>query len=168
MNDKLKLSTPWVTLYRQIGALFGEDPDVKVEYIAGDGNDPTIKLYVEGQDKADAISRILPLTYEFGNVTVSVIVVPANKNETKETMFRMAFAGNPAFSYAATAEGVFTNPITYVVFRNRVVQFWNDDLSDINGNETTLYESIAKDLLVNCDGTCFCTDTPDNFGVPAN
>lgn len=168
MNDKLQLSTPWVTLYRQINAMFGDDPDVKVEYIAGDGNDPTIKLFVEGQDKADAIAKLLPLTYDFGNVTVSVIVVPANKNETMETLFRTAFAGNPAFSYAATAEGVFTNPITYVVFRNRVVQFWNDDLSDINGNETTLYEDIAGTLFTDKSGVCFCTDTPDNFGVPAN
>lgn len=57
---KFKLSAPWVTLHRQIEALFGEDPDIKVEYVAGDGEDPIIKLYVEGQDKADAIEQLLP------------------------------------------------------------------------------------------------------------
>ena len=72
MQDNFKLSSPWVTLYREIEAMFGEDPDIKVEYVAGDGNDPIIKLYVEGQDKADAIAKILPETYEFGGVTVSV------------------------------------------------------------------------------------------------
>ena len=164
MQDNFKLSSPWVTLYREIEAMFGDDPDIKVEYVAGDGNDPIIKLYVDGQDKADAISKILPATYEFGGVTVSVTVVPANKAESKESLFRCAFEGNPAFSYAVTASGVFTNPITYVVFKNKVVQFWNDDLGDVNGNETTLYETIALGLFGDDGGVCFCTDTPENLG----
>lgn len=167
MTDKLKLSSPWVTLHREIEAMFGDDPDVKVEYIAGDGNDPVIKLFVEGQDKADAIGKILPETYEFGGVTVSVIVVPANRVETKEALYRRAFEGNPAFSYAVTAEGIFTNPITYVVFKNKVVQFWNDDLGDVNGNETTLYETIADHLFTEQDGVSYCTDTPENLGMTA-
>ena len=164
MQDNFKLSSPWVTLYREIEAMFGEDPDIKVEYVAGDGNDPIIKLYVEGQDKADAIAKILPETYEFGGVTVSVTVVPANKAESKESLFRCAFEGNPAFSYAVTASGIFTNPITYVVFKNKVVQFWNDDLGDVNGNETTLYETIAGHLFSEQDGVSYCTDTPENLG----
>ena len=169
MKNKINLSAPWVTLYRRFEAMFGDDPDIKVEYVAGDGNDPIIKLYVEGQDKADAITKILPATYEFGGVTVSVVVVPANKAESKEALFRCAFEGNPAFSYAVTAEGIFTNPITYVVFKNKVVQFWNDDLSDVNGNETTLYEQIAPVVFdpIADAGVCYCTDTPENLGVTA-
>ena len=162
--NKLKLSAPWVTLHHQIEAMFGDDPDIKVEYVAGDGEDPEIKLYVSGQDKADAISKLLPQTYEFGGVTVNVTVVPANVTDTKAGLFRKAFYGNPAFSFAATAEGIFSNPITYVVFKNKVVQFWNDDLGDINGNETTLYEDIAPELFGVIDGVCFCTDTPENLG----
>lgn len=169
MNEKLKLSAPWVTLYRELDAMFGGDPDIKVVYVAGDGEDPTIKMYVDGQDKADAISQLLPETYDFGGVVVPVTVIPSDKAVTKESLFRTAFEGNPAFSYAVTAEGIFANPITYVVFKNRVVQFWNDNLGDVNGNVTTLYQDIAPELFVNsevADGVCFCTDTPDNFGMP--
>lgn len=166
MTEKLKLSSPWVTLHREVVALFGDDPDIEIEYLAGDGEDPTIKLYVNGQDKADAIERILPESYDFGGVVVNMVIVPANRLESKDALYRRAFEGNPAFSYAVTADGIFTNPITYVVFKNKVVQFWNDDLSDVNGNETTLYESIAADVLAD-DGVCYCTDTPENLGVQA-
>lgn len=167
MENKMKLSTPWVTLYRKFEAMFGDDPDIKLEYVAGDGNDPIIKMYVEGHDKADAIAQLIQLEYNYGGVTVSVNVIPANKSYNKADLFRRAFAGNPAFSYSVQAEGIFTNPITYVVLKNKVVQFWNDDLSDINGNETTLYEFIAPELFDNVDGVCFCTDTPENLGVTA-
>ena len=30
MNEKLKLSSPWMIFYKEIDALFKEDPDVKV------------------------------------------------------------------------------------------------------------------------------------------
>ena len=50
-----------------------------------------------------------------------------------------------------------TNPLTYVVLKKEVVQFFNDNLNDIHGLETTLYQTIAKDVF---DGTgvFFCTD----------
>lgn len=167
MSNQFKLSPPWITLGHQFDAMFGEDPDITVEYVAGDGNDPIIKLFVDGQDKADAIEQLLPAEYNFGGVTVSVVVIPANKPQTNADLFRRAFYGNPVFSFAAQAEGIFTNPITYVVFKNRVVQFWNDDLGDINGNETTLYELIAGEMFGELDGVSFCTDTPENLGKHA-
>lgn len=165
MDHKLKLSTPWVTLYNRYVAMFGDDPDVEVAYAAGDGEDPRIVLRVDNQAKADAIEQIVPKSYNFGGVVVTVTVVPANKPETMDALFRRAFEGNPAFSYSVTADGIFSNPITYVVFKNKVVQFWNDDLSDVNGNETTLYEDIAAEIF-DIDGVSFCTDTPENLGAP--
>lgn len=166
MKDKLNLSAPWVTLHHEMDAMFGDDPDIDVVYVAGDGEDPSIKLYVTGWDKAEAIEELLPKSYDFGGISVGITVVPSNGKDDKLSLFRRAFEGNPAFSYAVTASGIFTNPITYVVFRNKVVQFWNDDLGDVNGNESTLYETIAEHLFTDTDGVSFCTDTPDNLGVP--
>ena len=162
MPENFKLSAPWATQYRKIEAMFGGDPDIKLEYVAGDGEDPVVKMFIDGQDKADAIEKF----YDFGNVKMKVEVIPANKKESAESLFRTAFEGNPAFSYAVTAEGIFTNPITYVVFKNKVVQFWNDDLSDVNGNETTLFETIAPSLFEPVEGVCYCTDTPENLAAP--
>ena len=46
----------------------------------------------------------------------------------------------------------------YAVFQSKVVQFFNDDMSDINGNCTTLYQEIAKDVFSGrAEGVFFCT-----------
>ena len=75
MDDKIKLSSPWVRFYREIEALFGEDPAVKVAYVE---KMQIIKLYVEGEEKAEAIAQLLPPERTFGDVTVKVVVIPAN------------------------------------------------------------------------------------------
>ena len=165
MPENLQLSAPWVNFYRQIDAVFKDDPNVIVEYSAGDGDDPVITMYVEGTDKAEAIAKLLPSERTFGAVTVSVKVVPSNAPDTRASLFRKAFEGNPALSYIATVEGVLSNPVTYVVFRNKVVQYYNDNLGDVNGNCSTLYQNIASELFGGDDGIFFCTDRPDNPGT---
>lgn len=161
MTEELRLSSPWVTLYHQIDALFGEDPAVTVEMREGDEN-VTIELYVEGATKAEAIERLLPGEVSFGDLAVQIVVKPANDGlRSVEALVGAAFAGNPALSYCKVVEGVFTNPVTYVVFRNTVVQYWNDNLGDVNGNVSTLYQDLAKELLgESLDGAMFCTDLP--------
>ena len=159
------LSSPWIKFYREIEALFKEDPEIKIVY---DEDEPEVKLYVENTEKAEAIAQLLPAAKAFGNVVLKITIIPANAlgESPKASLFRKAFKGNPAFSFIASVEGIFTNPISYVVFKNKVVQFFNDDLSDINGNCSTLYQELAKDVFGETDGIFFCTDTPDNLGKP--
>ena len=156
MNKKTKLSAPWVTFYREIEALFVGDLDVTVKY---DENKNEIKLYVEDEKKADALTQLLPEEKSFGNVVVKISVIPSNKMKSKKaSLFEEAFSGNKAFSYVRTLGGVFTNDIDYVVFQPKVVQFYDDNLGDINGMKTTLYQDIAKDVFGEREGVCFCTD----------
>jgi len=162
-NNKTKLSPPWVEYYRQIEAMFGEDPDIKIEY---DESNYTINLYVHGQDKSDALNKILVPQKEFGNITVFVNIIPDNHDEKPIDRYKKAFEGNPVFSFATAVEGVFSNPVSYVVFRNKVVQYFADNLNDVNGNISTLYQDIANNIFVNNDGVCFCTDEERNMGKP--
>lgn len=154
----VKLSSPWVTFYHEVDALFGGDPDVTVKYDETESG-ICIKLYVEGQTKADAIASILPEKKTFGNVVVSLVVVPSNEGRQIDK-FRSAFEGNPALSYVRTVQSPYVPPVDFVVFRNRVVQFFNDELNDINGNMSTLYQDIAKDVFEDA-GVFFCTDTEE-------
>ena len=50
------------------------------------------------------------------------------------------------------------NDFNFVVFVPEVVQFYNDDLGDINGLCSTLYQDLAKDLFGEEAGIYFCTD----------
>jgi len=156
MEKKVNLAPPWITYFKEIEALFAQDPDVRVEF---DEEGYGVTLYVEGHDKADAIDQLLPDEMEFGNIKMKITVVPANKLEMdKADLLNIAFAGNPALAYAKRVEGIFTNPICYAVMQKKVVQFYNDDLHDINGNMNTLYQDIAKDVIGEDGGVCFCTN----------
>lgn len=153
---KVNLSAPWVLFYREVEALFGEDPEITVVYDEDQGK---ISLFVDNPDKADALTQLLPTERMFGNVSIRLEVIPNNKmTESKAHLFLRAFDGNPAFAYGKTVSGIFSSDLNYIVFRNKVVQYFNDDLGDVNGNCSTLYQELAKDIFENHEGVYFCTD----------
>ena len=151
--EKVNLSSPWAKLYREISALFDQDKHVRVVF---DEDENTIKLYVDNEAKAEAIGKLLPTQRTFGNVTVNINVIPANTDDPL-VLLETAFEGNPALSFTKNAP-VQGGTFRYAVFESRVVQFFNDDISDINGNCTTLYQEIAKDVLENAGDVFFCTE----------
>lgn len=161
-EKKMKLSPPWLTFYREVNAMFGEDPDIRVEF---DEEENTIKMYVEGPEKADALTQILPTEKNFGGVTVYLEVIPANKEMKKIDLYKKAFEGNPIFSYAVSVGGISSNDYNFLILRHRICQFWNDNLGDINGNTSKLYEDVARDIFED-DSILWCTDTPENLGKP--
>ena len=167
MNEvRMKLSPPWITMVNEIMMLFGEDPDITIKY----NNDfHEVKIYINDAEKAKALQILLPTRKDFGNVIFYITVIPPNSESKKleninaKMLFEMAFKNNPVFSFCHTVEGIFSNNITYVVFKNKVVQFFNDNLNDIYGNITTLYEDIARDILDKCyENVFYCTDVADN------
>ena len=148
---KLNLSSPWVIMYNKINAMFKNDTEVHVIY----DNNNNVKLYVENADKAYALDRLLIHEHRFGGNILNVIVIPPNdkrpsedlENESYEILFDVAFDGNSAYCFSQTLPPIFTNPMTYVVFKKEVVQFWTDDLSDYYGQCSTLYQNIANEIF---------------------
>ena len=152
---KANVSSPWVLFFRKIEALFAEDPSVRVKYNAGT---QTIQLYVTGPEKADAVTQLLPTERTFGNVTVKVEVIPSNLSEpSKLTLFKKAFDGNPALAYIK-ADGDSFFDLNYVVFRSKVVQYRSDNIGDVNGLTSTLYQDIAREVFEDANGIFFCTE----------
>jgi hypothetical protein len=143
------LASPWVIFYKEIEALFAKDPDVDVIF---NEKNPEIKILVNDEIKADAISKIFPHHKTLGNVEVKITVVPAN--ETEETtldIFRKAFYGNPAVDSFVSVPTIYGAPMNYLLFVPEVVQFWADNLGNPHGVESMLYETIAKDIFENPD-----------------
>ena len=59
--------------------------------------------------------------------------------------------------------------MVYVVFKNCVVQFFNDNLNDAHGLISTLYQDIAADILdgPGTIGVYYCTDVEHGaLGMP--
>jgi hypothetical protein len=160
----VKMAPPWIQFVSELNALFGQDPAIEVVY---DDDNKQVKLLVDGQAKADALTQLLPTEKEFGNVTLNIAVIPANKLKSTPDLYKAAFEGNPAYVGTFVAEGIFNNPIGYVIFKKEVVQFFNDNLADAHGNMNTLYQNVADDVFTDHQGIFFCTDTgSDLVGKP--
>lgn len=163
---RVKLSAPWDEFYNEVNELFKYDEEVRVVFFE---EQKKIKLFVDNPAKAEALQKLLPQKKEWGKVALLIEVIPSNKEKKTEltrNIWSVAFTGNTAVSFIYTIDGIFNNPLTYVVFVNEVVQYFNDNLGDINGNRSTLYEDIARDVFGHVDGTFFCTDTVEGLENP--
>ena len=150
-EPRLKILPPWVIIIRKLQALFDGDPQIAFNCDFS-GVHPTVTLACNNGDKVTALLQILPQEVNFGNVTLDVIVdgIPSNRAFTsKVELFDTAFKGNPAYAYSVcpAEEGYQWIGTTYVVFNNCVVQFDADNLNDCHGVISTLYETIATELL---------------------
>ena len=161
---KLNLSPPWVVYYRKLSAFFKEDPEVRITY---DEIEQEIKLYVDNAEKAVALEKLLPSEQVFGNVTLYVTIVPANKttfdsvkagySTNSSDIIHICF-NNKAVVGVKVIDGIMTNRMTFVIFKKEVVQWFSDDIGDYHGICSTLYQDLAKEIFGNIDGVFFCTD----------
>ena len=75
-----------------------------------------------------------------------------------------------AYAYSITpGDNVWFYGATYVVFKNCVVQFFNDNLNDCHGIISTLYQDIAAELFKDADliGVYYNTDVErGQLGMP--
>jgi len=159
MVKELSMSPPWVITYRMFKALFGEDPEISFVF---DESIPSLKLYVANEEKADALMKIIPNVFDFGNVTMAVTVYPPNAEDYDKTeIYKKAFAGNPVFKDSIALDQ-FGGRFLYNVFAKKVVQLASDDIGDVFSVESTLYEDIAREILGDVPGVFYCTDVDED------
>jgi hypothetical protein len=139
--------------------LFGYDPEITVMTNMDGDEGPSITFFVNNQTKADALAKILPISKQFGNVTLFIYIKPANETEdTTADIFRKAFQGNPVFQDVIVLDAPEVPNFAYVEFVNTTVQYFDDRLDDPNGYRTTVYEDIAREVFDDVQGVFFCTD----------
>lgn len=173
MSVRLKISPPWVTYIHKIQALFDGDPQIACN-VNDNADGPEIALACNNGDKVTALMQILPTKVEFGNVALKIMVdgVPSNRAfKNKKELFDTAFEKNPVYAYAVSPvdDGYSWFDMTYVIFKNCVVQFFNDNLNDCHGVISTLYQDIAEEILTGdaVQGVYFNTDIEvGKLGMP--
>lgn len=159
INGKLDLASPWVIYWKQLCELFKGDDDIRISF---NNEERRITLRVDNTDKYNALNQLLPSEKEFGNVKLQIAVVPANLSQkSRVDLIKDLFKNNHDISRMVTIDDVLGNPVTYVAFKPDIVQYKADNLHDINGNVTTLRETVAKDIIGEEEGVCFCTDDAD-------
>jgi hypothetical protein len=154
-KDMVKLAAPWTIYANKVEAMFKEDKDIKFEY---DDDKKVITLRVNENDKAEALAELLPAQKNFGNVTLEIRVIPANEVGQKSMdLFRKAFKGNPAVSQITSVDTLW-GTLGFVVFKPKVIQYYNDAMFDLNGVKSTIYEDLARDLFGENGGIYYCTE----------
>lgn len=162
-NDKIKLSSPWITYFHKVQALFEKDDSVTVDF---DEDKCHLNIIVEGDiEKGEAIQKLFPSEKVFGNnvMKINVVTIQEPKQMPTAQIFANAFKNNPVVEDVInTFDIIFRDDQTYVMFQNKVVQFFNDDIYDYNGVCTTLYQDIAKDVFKDFADVHYCTSTNIN------
>lgn len=152
---------PWETFYHEVEALFDGDLDIDVMRSYSE-KEKRIVIYVQNNEKYKILTRYMPAKKIFGGVEILIDLVPADTkdaNGNAQEDMKKLFAGNGNVSRVET-QGFPSGLVTYVAFKNDVVQFYDDNLADINRNKSMLMETIARDVLSEpIDGVYFCTDS---------
>ena len=169
-TPRFKLSPPWVEYINKLEALFDGDPMIAFNI---DYDNMTVALAGNNGEKNAALQRLLPTEKKFGNITLHIIVDGPIANiafPTQKDLFDCAFKGNPAYAYSVSPDkGTWFFSLTYVVFKNCVVQFFNDNLNDCHGLISTLYQNIAAEIFEDAglNGVYYNTDVEvGKLGMP--
>ena len=100
---------------------------------------------------------MIPESVDMGNITIKNNFKYTGKRNTDVDLLKVAFAGNPIVSEIVAVETPFQTTVDYCVFKKEVIQFYNDEMMDINGNYNGLAHDIARKLFVQDSNTSYCT-----------
>lgn len=167
---EVDMQSPWVTIYNKFKAMFSNDIDLKISELEGPDNKvATFEITSTNTDKINALSNILNDYFILGNVKLAVkfgvingsnvefINTKKRRNHIDQDIIFTAFENNNALDDVRTIKFPGGFPVTYILFVKEVVQFYNDDMTDLYGNYNGLYEDIARDIFLPFNGTFYCT-----------
>ena len=166
---KLAIEAPWETFCKQLKALFERDTDIIVsdiyEHEYGMDTDYGVAIQVTRHDKFLALDRLLPRVKTFGNVTLGIDLYDEENGEVDTAaLLKTLFDGNTIVDSIKTRTDPAGVDWNYVLFKPEVIQFFDDDLGDFNGNWNGLAEDIAREVFAeNGRGVYFCTAAKEPF-----
>ena len=164
----LKLEAPWYTFQKKVKALFDRDPKITVgEIVEPDEGSVNYLFDIEVRDheKFLALDRVLPKTVQFGSVTLGICLYDEeNEGSTEDalSLYETIFHGNPIVKDVRLADDHTGTKHGLVRFQPEVIQFFDDDIYDYNGNWSGLAQDIAREVFKDeVRGIHFCTAAVD-------
>lgn len=156
-DNLAKLSPPWYTFFNFIKHSIGRDKCVEVLEMKeiSDANF-LIQLEVKSRDKALALAAIIVPCKSFGNIIVRTEVLHCGQtvkpnNQFQDVcrlirVFEEALGSNHYFEYVEHRK-LFDSIIVFPVFKKSVIQFFNDDLSDLYNNFNGVAAHVFSEVL---------------------
>lgn len=149
----VRLSPPWYTFFNFVKHSIAEDRCVDVLDMKEMSDcDFLIPIEVKDRNRAIALASILVPCKNFGNINVRIeishcgrIINPCNCICDARGILRLfeeAFCTNCYFECVECVE-IFGAARIFPVFKKEVIQFFNDDLSDLYSN----FNGVAADVF---------------------
>jgi hypothetical protein len=153
------LSPPWYTLHHKLSAALTADKEVQVAPLMPGPGPLEIRVTCANPAKARGLVYFLTPVQQFGNVSVNVKVydgagaqaeMPVLPEHTRAVpdLFLATFKGN------ALVKGLETRPLLpgrpdslFPIIAAEVIQFYNDNLTDFNGNANLVAADVFRDIL---------------------
>lgn len=157
---QIRISPPEFTYFNEIKFSIGNDPLVQVEPLRQlSGGDFLITIRVQGMQKARALATLIIATKQIGNLLIQVRVVTSEGNRVQPitraltpreiaALYQTAFRTNRLFNFAVVRASISFTAV-YPVFKAQVIQFFNDDLSDLFNNFNQVAAFVFRDVLRN-------------------
>lgn len=170
-----QLSSPVFTYFNELKYSVGNDPGVTVNNLIELPLDAgfLILIIVKNRKKAQALATILNLLKQFGNINIFVVVIyegeaiePIEEQLSPEEIQQLYKTALNTNRYFKTAEVAPFSPDTdsvFPVFSKSVIQFFNDDISDLFQNFNEVAAHVFRDVLkTTIDGTPINPSTAEN------
>ncbi|MEH7665724.1 hypothetical protein V7419_02890 [Bacillus sp. JJ689] len=158
-NVQAQLSPPWITYFNELKNSIGADPTVTVGPLIPVGGNNIILVHALSNEKARALATFLKSFVQFGNVSVTVIVTN-NENEIVNPfpcpldafeiahLFQVALENNPYFEQVVVQPQFPGGPnVVFPVFTAEVIQFFNDDISNLCQTFTGVAANVFRDVM---------------------
>ncbi|MGG5735718.1 MULTISPECIES: hypothetical protein [Bacillus cereus group] len=164
-NVQVELSPPWITYFNELKNSIGADPTVTVGPLIPVGGNFIILVQAMSDEKAIALATLLKPFVEFGNVSVTVVVsneesvivnplpCPLDAFEIAH-LFQVALENNPYFQQVVVQPQLPGGAnVIFPVFAAKVIQFFNDDISNLCQTFTGVAANVFHDVMndVVCD-----------------
>ncbi|SDW75249.1 hypothetical protein SAMN05444487_1069 [Marininema mesophilum] len=158
---RVQLSPPQFTYLSKLKFTVGRDPNVQVGDLKSvDGNTLRITIRVNGRQRARALATILTANKSIGNIIIQVRIVnqgttvcPIRRSLSPSAisdLYKVGLSTNDLFLFSV-ARGIVPggSVAIFPVFRARIVQFFNDDLSDLFRNFNGVAAFVFRDVCRN-------------------
>ena len=156
-EDSLKLTPPWYTYFNLIKHSIGKDRYIEVFNMKElSDTDFLIQIKTRNKEKALALATLISPIKKFGNTRIYIEVTycgevvkptktPQNVNNAIKIV-RKALGTNHYFESVehVTLMGRIT---IFPVFKKEVIQFFNDDLSDLYNNFNGVAADVFSEIL---------------------
>jgi len=170
--SKFGIEAPWYAFQKKVKALFEKDPEIVVGEVYKVENEEGMYAFdieVMNHQKFIALDRLLPGVKMFGNVGLSIVLYDEENSSDVDLveLYETVFKGNPIVKAVQSRPDVTGTKWNYVQFVPEVVQFFDDNLRDYDGNWTGLAEDIAREVFAeNSRGVNFCTAPKEGVEKP--